>query len=222
MQSKDLRTSGYILRRTNYAEADRILNIITPNGKISAIAKGVRREKSKLAGGIEMFSLVDLNIHQGKSELFVITGAKMLLFHSGILKDLNKTQLAGEILNKVSKASEHSDNADYFNIVKQCFFGLDSNLNIDLVEAWFLFNLVKASGEEINLFRDTVGKKLEEGKRYEWDYHEKALREQENGEIGTDEIKIMRLILTSNLSVVNKIKGVQDKIPELLRIIKTF
>ena len=45
-----LRTFGYVLRRTNYGEADRILNIITPSGKISAIAKGVRKEKSKLAG----------------------------------------------------------------------------------------------------------------------------------------------------------------------------
>ena len=51
----DIKTLAYVLRRTNYGEADRILNIITPNGKISAIAKGARKEKSKLAGGIEMF-----------------------------------------------------------------------------------------------------------------------------------------------------------------------
>ena len=42
---KDIRTLGYVLKRTNYGEADRILNLITPQGKISAIAKGVRKEK---------------------------------------------------------------------------------------------------------------------------------------------------------------------------------
>ena len=62
----DVRTLGYVLRRTNYGEADRILNIITRQGKISAIAKGVRKSKSKLAGNIEIFSLIDFNIHQGK------------------------------------------------------------------------------------------------------------------------------------------------------------
>ena len=85
-QNKDYRTLGFVLRRTNYGEADRILNIITPKGKISAIAKAARKEKSKLAGGIEMFSLTDLNIHQGRSEFAIITGAKM-----GILPGSGKT-----------------------------------------------------------------------------------------------------------------------------------
>ena len=222
MQSRDLKTLGYVLKRTNYAEADRILQIITPEGKISAIAKGVRREKSKLAGGIEMFSLVELNLYQGKSELFVITGAKMLRFHSGILKDLDKTGLAGDILKKISKAAEHSDNPDYFEIVRQSFLALDSDYNLNLIETWFLFNLVKASGEEINLFRDAKGEKLDANKRYDWDDSEMALRERVDGMIGVDEIKIMRMILTNKLAVINKIKGVQEKIPRLLKIIKAF
>ncbi len=222
MQSRDFKTSGFILRRINYAEADRILDIITPEGKIAAIAKGVRREKSKLAGGVEMFSLVDLNMHRGKSELFTITGSRMRKFYSGILKDLERTQLAGNILKKISKASENSDSPEYFQIVQQCFSALDEEMNLNLVETWFLFNLVKSSGEEINLFRDIKGEKLSEEKRYNWNYNEMALEEREDGMIGADEIKIMRLILTNKLLVINKIKGVQDKIPELLRIIKVF
>ena len=62
----DLRTEAIILRRTDYGEADRILNILTPSGKISAIAKGVRKARSKLAGGIEMFTLAELLIHSGR------------------------------------------------------------------------------------------------------------------------------------------------------------
>ena len=53
-----LRTEAIILRRTNYGEADRILNMLTPqHGKVSAIAKGVRKAKSKLAGGLELFAV---------------------------------------------------------------------------------------------------------------------------------------------------------------------
>ena len=49
------RTEAIILRRTNYGEADRVISLITPDrGKISGIAKGVRKPKSKLAGGLEL------------------------------------------------------------------------------------------------------------------------------------------------------------------------
>ena len=57
--NKDIRTEGFVLKRTNYGEADRILNIITPLGKCAVIAKSVRKSRSKLAGSIEMFSLID-------------------------------------------------------------------------------------------------------------------------------------------------------------------
>jgi len=57
---KITKTKAIVLRRTNYGEADRIIQFITPVGKISAIAKGVRREKSRLAGGIELFQFVRL------------------------------------------------------------------------------------------------------------------------------------------------------------------
>lgn len=216
--SKDLRTYAYVLKRTNYSEADRILNLITPKGKISAIAKGVRKEKSKLAGGVEMFSLIDINIHQGKGELGVITSAKMIKFFDRILKDYDIMECAAMILKKVSLASEHSDNPEFFNIVDQTIKALNDGIKKELVEIWFLFNLAKASGEEVNIYRDVAGEKLEAGKKYIWDYTEMALTENERGIISTDEIKTMRLILTAKLSIINKIKGVEKMIPELLKI----
>ena len=72
---KDLKTKALVLRRTNYSEADRILNLITPEGKVSVIAKGVRKPKSKLAGSVEMFTLFEANLHFGRSEMGVLTGA---------------------------------------------------------------------------------------------------------------------------------------------------
>ena len=92
LKNKDLRTFGIVLRRTNYGEADRILNIITPEGKVSAIARGVRKEKSKMAGNVELFSLIELNIHFGKNEMGVLTGAKMKKYFGNIVKDLRKME----------------------------------------------------------------------------------------------------------------------------------
>ena len=56
---KTSRSRAIVLRRTNFGEADRIVDLLTPSGRVSVMARGVRREKSKLAGGIELFALCD-------------------------------------------------------------------------------------------------------------------------------------------------------------------
>lgn len=203
---KDIRTLGYVLKRTNYGEADRILNLITPQGKISAIAKGVRKEKSKLAGGIEMFTLTDFNIHLGRGEFGVVTGAKMMKHYGEIVKDFGKMELAAMMLKKINKTAENSDNAEYFNILDQSLAGLNAGENMELVEAWFLMNLTKAMGEEINLYRDTKGEKLVIDVRYAWDAMEGAFMENKQGEFGADEIKMSRLVLAADLNVVKRVK----------------
>lgn len=220
MSDKYLRTFGYVLRRTNYGEADRILNILTPSGKISAIAKGVRKEKSKLAGGIEMFSLIDFNIHQGRSELGIVTGAKMMKYYSEILKDYNRMEMAAEFLKKISLASEHSDSEDYFNILGQSLVALNSGFDIKLIEAWFLLNLARASGEEINLYRDVDGEKLEIDSRYDFDNLELAFVARENGEFSADEIKMLRLMITNDFNVIQRVKVSEEIVLKVLRFAK--
>lgn len=216
--NKDIKTLGYVLRRTNYGEADRILNIITPEGKVSAIAKGVRREKSKLAGGIELFSLTELIIHKGRSELGTITSARMKKYYGNILKDFSKMELAALILKKISIVAESSDNPDFFNIVDQSLSGLDSGLKSELVESWFWLNLAKASGEEVNLYRDTNGKKLSSEERYNYNLAEKTFESVPNGELGAAEIKILRLMFTAKLTIVMQIKDINSFLPKILRL----
>ena len=65
---RDVRTHALVLRRTNYGESDRILNLITPLGKFSVVAKSVRKEKSRLAGAVELFTLSDVVIHEGRGK----------------------------------------------------------------------------------------------------------------------------------------------------------
>lgn len=217
-QDKDIRTLGYVLRRTNYGEADRILNILTKDGKISAIAKGVRKEKSKLAGNIEMFTLVDFNLHKGKSDFSVVTGAKMIKHYGEIVKDFDKMELAAMILKKVSKAAESSDNPEYFKIVDQSLAALNQNISLDIVKAWFLLNLKKAMGEEINLYRDINGEKLSADKKYSWDNMEMVFVEDAKGGYGADEIKLLRLIVSNDLVVVQRVKMSDGMMMPVLRL----
>ncbi len=217
----DVKTLAYVLRRTNYGEADRILNLITPNGKMSAIAKGVRKEKSKLAGGVEMFSLIELNVHRGKGEIGVVTSAKMLRYYNNIVSDLKKMELAALILRKVSLLAESSDNPEYFKIVDQSLACLDIDVDMEIVESWFWLNLLKASGEEINLYRDADGKKLLAESRYTWDAMATVFVENKNGDYDANDIKVLRLILTTDLKMVARIKNINEMMPKILRLIHT-
>lgn len=218
--TKDIRTNGIILRRTNYGEADRILSILTHNGKITAIAKSVRKTRSKLAGSIEMFSLIDFNIHQGRSEMGVVTGAKMLEYYNQIITDFDRMELMGVILKRVSRAAEHSDSPDFFNITKQCLQGLNSAANLELTECWFLLNLMKASGEEVNLYRDVVGNKLTISARYNWDPVNESFVKHEQGEYDPNEIKVLRLMTTTSLKTTRKIKVPTEVYSKLLSLIR--
>ncbi len=218
----DIRTKAYVLRRTNYGEADRILNLITPEGKISAMARGVRKEKSRLSGGIEMFSLIDINIHNGRGELGVVTSSKMLKYYNNIVTDLARMELAALILKKVSLFSENSGGKDYFRIVDQTLAMINVGVLLELVEAWFWLNLVKANGEQVNMYRDADGDKLSEDETYSWSAHEEVLMKNPRGEIGADEIKIIRLMLSADLSVVTRVKDVNDKIKPILMVARAL
>ncbi len=218
VDNKDIRTTGYVLRRTSYGEADRILSLITPHGKLNVIAKGVRKSKSKLAGSIELFTLTDYNIHFGKSELGVVTGAKMINHYGGILKDFRRMELAGVVLKKISQASENLDNNEYYDITKQVLVGLDKGWPADLIEAWFWLHLIKSMGEEINLYRDVDGVKLMPEKNYYFDGMQLAFSENTQGDYGVNEIKVLRLMATSELRLVNRVKIDDDILAKVLNV----
>jgi DNA repair protein RecO (recombination protein O) len=72
------RDDGIVLRTQKLGEADRIITLLTrQNGRVRAVAKGVRRTKSRFGARLEPFTHVDLMIHPGRS-LDVITQAEAI------------------------------------------------------------------------------------------------------------------------------------------------
>ncbi len=222
MRNEDLKTEGIVLRRTNYSEADRILNMITPVGKVAAIAKGVRKPKSKLAGGVEMFCLSELVVHRGKGELGIVTSARMKKQYGEIVKDLERMEMAAEMLKKIDKAAEGVGQGEFFEILRQSLEGLNNGVDLKLVVSWFRLNFKRASGEEMNLYRDNTGEKLVEGRRYDWWGTEEAFVANEAGEVGANEIKMLRLMATMDLAVVGRIKVNAELIWRIYDIIKKW
>src|SRR5680860_408416 len=112
---KTNRTKAIVLRRTNYGEADRILQLLTPDGKYNVMAKGARREKSRLAGGIELFAICDVVITEGKGELGILTSARLAHFFQHIMQDYDRMQFAYAVIKLVNNASEMVNGPEWYD-----------------------------------------------------------------------------------------------------------
>ena len=215
------RVRAIVLRRTDYGEADRVVQLLTTKGRRSVIAKGVRREKSKLAGGVELFAISDVVIRQGKGELGLLTSARMVAFYRHILEDYERMQFAYNVLKLVAQASEAIDEPAWFTLTAEVLEHLDK-ISVDrkLIETWFYINYSGLLGEELNLGFHVAGAVLEPGKRYMFDENEKSFRLSEQGNIGTNHIKLLRLMSVKTLKQIVQIGGVEDVIDDCWLVVR--
>lgn len=210
-------TRAIVSRRVNFGEMDRIVELLTPQGKISAMAKGVRREKSKLAGGIEPFSLSEVTLVVGKGDLYTLSSAKMVRFFQGVLGDMEKLEFAGEMVRKAARAMGQVTHEDYFDLLQQGLMGIDEGVNLSLVRAWFWLNLAKMSGEEVNLYTDNTGEKLMVQRKYVWNFNERCFARSEAGN-EVEMIKMMKILLSVKLAMARKIKGGEKYLVDIAKI----
>src|ERR1700759_876307 len=82
------KTEAIVLRSMRFSEADRILHIYTAErGRVGAIAKGVRKTKSRFGARLEPLSHVELMLHEGSGELQTVTGVQLLASHRAVRED---------------------------------------------------------------------------------------------------------------------------------------
>src|SRR6202795_4946285 len=76
------KTEAIVLRSMRFSEADRILHLYTEQrGRIGAVAKGIRKTKSRFGARLEPLSHVELMLHQGSGELQTVTGVELVRSH---------------------------------------------------------------------------------------------------------------------------------------------
>jgi DNA repair protein RecO (recombination protein O) len=212
-----LRTRAIVLRRTNYGEADRVLQLLTPEGRYSVLARSVRREKSRLAGGIELFAISDVVIAKGKGELGILTSARLIQFFRHILEDYDTLQFAYEAVKQVARASEAVDEPEWFEVLHEVLASLDDpTVSRQLIETWFYLQHAELLGHALNLRRDVSGKTLSADTRYTYDVSEQGLRESSAGDIGEAHIKLLRLASSKPLKTLAQIGGLNAILPACL------
>ena len=105
-----LKTEAIVLRSLRFGEADRILHLYTPHrGRVGAIAKGVRRARSRFGGRLEPFFRLQLVLYEGRSDLLTVTSAETVAGHGRLRADGPALDVAARACDAVSKLFDTSD-----------------------------------------------------------------------------------------------------------------
>jgi DNA repair protein RecO (recombination protein O) len=117
--SGPVKTEAIVLRSLRYGEADRILHLYTPQrGRVSAIAKGVRRARSRFGGRLEPFFRLQLDLHEGRGELLTVTGAQTVEGYPRLRCDAHALDAAARACDAVGRLFETGEpHPNVFNLL---------------------------------------------------------------------------------------------------------
>lgn len=113
------KTEGIVLKTNNFGEADRLITIFSADyGKIRAIAKGIRRAKSKFGARLEPFSYVKLLLYKGRN-LDIVTQTEVIDSFRKIREDFNRFLYGSIVLDLVQRTVlEGEENEKIFLLTK--------------------------------------------------------------------------------------------------------
>jgi DNA repair protein RecO (recombination protein O) len=208
--------------RREFQEADRIITILTPDhGKVGLIAKGVRRPRSKLAGGIELFSVSDITYLPGRGELHTLVSSRLITHYANIVSDIHRTMLGYDILKRVARVTEDAAGGEYFDLLDRTLAGLDDlGLDWHVTDLWFSMQLLHITGHIPNLRTDTEGRQMDATQTYLFDFEEMGFRQQKDGPYSANHIKLIRLAYaTDRPSVLKQVTDAPMCAPDALKLI---
>lgn len=103
MRERTLRTCGIILKRLSMGEFDRMVTVFTPGlGKVTVMAKGIKKLNSRRASHLELFNHVDLVLYD--RTIPMVTEVSTLTTYSRFRQDITIASLAfyvGEVVDKI-------------------------------------------------------------------------------------------------------------------------
>jgi DNA repair protein RecO (recombination protein O) len=140
------RASGVVLRTIKLGEADRIITLCTKErGKVRAVAKGVRKTKSKFGARLEPISHVNVQCYEGR-ELHTVTQAETAHAFRGVREDLDRMRRALSMLEAVDNVLQEGEpNPRLYQMLVGALTSLEQN-DSPLVLAAFFWKLLALEG----------------------------------------------------------------------------
>ncbi len=146
-QPRNYQTEAIIIKKTKLGEADRILTLLTPHlGKIHAVAKGVRRPKSKMAGHLELLTHSQISLARGRN-LDTITGSQTINSFLPLKSDLNLTSYALYVAELTDQFTvDRMENYEVFTLLLDTLKQLCQENNKEIILRYFEMQLLNEAG----------------------------------------------------------------------------
>lgn len=210
-----------VLGRINYGEADRIVTmLLKESGKVTVIAKGARKLRSKLAGGIEPLCLNEVSYIPSKSGMSTLVSSMMKQNYSGIVRDYNVSQLAHGYMVWLNEHLEDGTGSEYFDTLQGSYVLMNLGADNDLAYCFFYSRALDISGQAINVSTDSSGAKLVESESYSFDHENSCFTPDSQGAYSAAHIKLLRMCLSVDPEVISRLKedkGIAAGVARILR-----
>lgn len=192
---KTLKDRAIVLSRIDYGEKDRIITLLCKeNGQVTALARGVRAPKSRLAGGIELLSESEIAYIEGRSDIKPLISTRLIVHHEVLAGDLERMQVGFNMIRTIKKIIHEGAGAEFYPVLASALVALnDLSTNSQIVEIWFNLNTMKSSGSEPNLrYTNTADE------RFDFDYDVQGFKPSESGAYTKNDLKLLRLCLSND------------------------
>lgn len=168
MRFKSYSSEGIILKRFDYAEADRIVTIFSKDfGKITFIAKGVRKPTSKKRHAIELFNYIKFSAIENRG-LDILIETELIDSFLNVKKDLKKSTcafFAAEVIDKLLQ--DRAEHSHLFLMLQDYLSNLKKSVNLKLLRNNFTKNVLVELGywdidkemDDPDLFLQTITEK---------------------------------------------------------------
>jgi len=144
------KTEAVVLRSIRYGEADRVLHLYSEDrGRVGAMAKGVRRTRSRMGGRLEPLSRVRLVLREGRGDLCTVTAVDTVNAHPGLRESrapLERATQACESVLRLLDSGEANPAAYYLLCNQLALLNADPDAATRAQSLAFRTKLLLASG----------------------------------------------------------------------------
>lgn len=219
---KTIRDTAIILRRTDYGEADRIMTFLThDHGKIRAIAKGVRKQKSKMAGGIELFSVSEIHFIKGRGDIDTLVSTRLKNHYGDIVKHLDRTELAYAFLKIIDKTVEDHTGQEYFTVIHESLAAAnDTRIPVLLTELSFSMRVLLLLGTLPDFSVDKKGVQLDPDDTYEFDHEAVSFVARADAPFRKNHLKVLRLLAHNSPQAMAAVQGIGGYANDLAGLVR--
>jgi DNA repair protein RecO (recombination protein O) len=156
MRERVYRTEAIVLRRSDFAEADRLVVLATPGGKRRVVAKGARKTTSRLAGHIELFTHASMMLAVGRN-LDIITQSQAISSLTSLRAELPRLSAAYYVAELYDRfTEEQEENRPLFQLLVSTYVALDRSANPDLALRAYELRLLQIAGYRPHLHHCAV------------------------------------------------------------------